>query len=287
MKGIRLRLTVIFMIVIICTVAILEILLIYIVRQNYYNSLEGSLHNQIKICADMYSKYYGDTSLQDNVLYNVDTFWNQSNAEVQIVDQDGNIIMDSQGIISTETAGSDIKEALDGKNGSWIGTVNGQKVMTVANPLKSGDKVVGALRFVASLSAVDQDILKTEEIFILIGLLVILIVGSVSALLANTIVVPLQEITSVAQKMARGNFQIKSQKKRDDEIGKLSDTLNYLADEIVKKEQLKNDFISSVSHELRTPLTSIKGWAITLQSERFQQKEMQILMIKSLNLLRT
>jgi signal transduction histidine kinase len=29
-----------------------------------------------------------------------------------------------------------------------------------------------------------------------------------------------------------------------------------------------------VSHELRTPLTSIKGWAITLQSESFQQKEM-------------
>lgn len=273
MKGIRLRLTVIFMIVIICTVAILEILLIYIVRQNYYNSLEGSLHNQIKICADMYSKYYGDTSLQDNVLYNVDTFWNQSNAEVQIVDQDGNIIMDSQGIISTETAGSDIKEALDGKNGSWIGTVNGQKVMTVANPLKSGDKVVGALRFVASLSAVDQDILKTEEIFILIGLLVILIVGSVSALLANTIVVPLQEITSVAQKMARGNFQIKSQKKRDDEIGKLSDTLNYLADEIVKKEQLKNDFISSVSHELRTPLTSIKGFIDTMDEGELSDEQ--------------
>jgi signal transduction histidine kinase len=274
MKGIRLRLTAIFMVVIICTVAILEILLIYIVRQNYYNSLEGSLRNQIKICADMYSKYYGDTSLQDNVLYNVDTFWNQSNAEVQIAAQDGNIIMDSQGVISSETSGSDIQEALKGKTGAWIGYLNGQKVMTVANPLKSGNEIVGVLRFVTSLSAVDQDILKTEEIFILIGLLVILIVGSVSVFLANTIVVPLQEITSVAQKMAKGNFQIKSQKTRDDEIGKLSDTLNYLADEIVKKEQLKNDFISSVSHELRTPLTSIKGWAITLQNENFQQKEM-------------
>lgn len=274
MNGIRLRLTAIFMIVIICTVAILEILLIYIVKQNYYNSLEDSLRNQIKICADMYSKYYGDTSLQDNVLYNVDTFWNQSNAEVQIADQSGNIIMDSQGIISSQKAGSDIKEALQGKAGTWIGYLNRQKVMTVANPLKSGNDIVGVLRFVASLSAIDQDILKTEEIFILIGLLVILVVGSVSVFLANTIVVPLQEITSVAQKMAKGNFQIKSQKKRDDEIGKLSDTLNYLADEIVKKEELKNDFISSVSHELRTPLTSIKGWAITLQSENFQKKEM-------------
>ncbi len=274
MKGIRGRLTANFLIVIICTVAILELFLIYIVKQNYYNSLEGSLGNQIKICADMYTQYFSDASLQDNVLYNVDAFWNQSNAEVQIADTDGNIVMDSQGTISPDMIGKDIKEALDGKTGTWIGYVNGQKVMAVANPLKSNNQIVGVLRFITSLSAVDQDIVKTEEVFILIGLLVILIVGSVSIFLANTIVVPLQEVTAVAQSMAAGNFQIKSQKMRDDEVGKLSDTLNYLADEIVKREELKNTFISSVSHELRTPLTSIKGWAITLQSENFQQKEM-------------
>ena len=274
MKGIRGRLTANFLIVIIFTVAILEMFLIYIVKQNYYNSLEGSLNNQIKICADMYTQYFSDTSLQDNVLYNVDAFWNQSNAEVQVVDTAGNIIMDSQGTISPEMAGNDIKEALDGKTGTWVGYINGQKVMAVANPLKSNDQIVGVLRFITSLSAVDQDIVKTEQIFILIGLFVILIVGSVSIFLANTIVVPLQEVTDVAQRMAAGNFQIKSKKMRDDEVGKLSDTLNYLADEIVKKEELKNTFISSVSHELRTPLTSIKGWAITLQGEDFQQKEM-------------
>jgi signal transduction histidine kinase len=39
-----------------------------------------------------------------------------------------------------------------------------------------------------------------------------------------------------------------------------------MAQEILRREQLKNDFISSVSHELRTPLTSIKGWAVTLKN---------------------
>lgn len=67
--------------------------------------------------------------------------------------------------------------------------------------------------------------------------------------------------------MADGQLEIRSQKKYDDEIGKLSDTLNYMAEELIKKEELKNDFVSSISHELRTPLTSIKGWAITLKSE--------------------
>ncbi|NMB42259.1 MAG: HAMP domain-containing histidine kinase [Peptococcaceae bacterium] len=272
-KGIRSRLIANFVIVIIFTVAILESLLIYIVRQNYYSSLEGSLNNQIKICAEMYTKYFSDTSLQDNVLYNVDAFWNQSNAEVQIVNRDGNIIMDSQGRIPQVVVGRDIEEALAGKAGVWIGYLDEQKVMAVANPLVSDHQIVGALRFIASLNGVDQDIAKTTKIFIIIGLFVIFVVGSISAFFANTIVVPLQEVTAIALRMAGGNFAIKSRKTRDDEIGKLSDTLNYLADEIVKKEQLKNDFISSVSHELRTPLTSIKGWAITLQNESFQQKE--------------
>jgi len=275
MKGIRARLTANFMVIIIITVTIIEVLLIYTVRQNYYGSLEGSLTNQIKISADLYAKYFSDTSLQENVLYNVDAFWNQSNAEVEIIAKDGSIVMDSLGVIpSKNVAINDIKDALNGETGKWIGRLNGQKVMTVAYPLKANNEIVGALRFITSLSAVDDDIQSTAYIFISIGLAVILIAGLISVFLANTIILPLQEVTEVAQEMAAGNFQARSKKTHEDEIGKLSDTLNYMADEIVKKEQLKNDFISSISHELRTPLTSIMGWAITLQNEKFQHQEM-------------
>ena len=275
MKGIRGRLTANFIIVILISVAILEMLLIYTVHQNYYGSLKGNLTNQVKISADMYSKYYSDTSLEENILYNVDAFWNQSNAQVEIVDREGKIIMDSLGIIpGSDEPREDINEALNNKMGEWIGRLNGEKVMAVSYPLKSDGEIVGALRLIASTDAIDQDIQSTARIFIAIGLFVILSVGLLSIFLANSILVPLKEVTTVAERMAAGNFQIKSRKKREDEIGKLSDTLNYMADEITKKEKLKNDFISSVSHELRTPLTSIMGWAITLQNEKFQQKEM-------------
>ena len=51
-------------------------------------------------------------------------------------------------------------------------------------------------------------------------------------------------------------------RKYDDEIGDLCDTINYMAGEISAAENVKNDFISSVSHELRTPLTAIKGLSL-------------------------
>src|SRR5699024_3456165 len=46
--------------------------------------------------------------------------------------------------------------------------------------------------------------------------------------------------------------------------------------EILKREEIKNDFISSISHELRTPLTSIKGWAMTLQSGNIRDDDLTL-----------
>ena len=46
-------------------------------------------------------------------------------------------------------------------------------------------------------------------------------------------------------KIARGDFNVRVKKKRDDEIGQLCDTINDMAAELQNSEQMKNDFISS------------------------------------------
>lgn len=277
MRSIRRKLAVNFIIVILFTVILLEILIINIVRQNYYKNLEDSLFSQIKVSTDLYSRYFSDSSLYDNVLNNVDTFWKQTTAQVQIIDTSGKVLMDSIGIIpGKDFKADDIKEAMKGQKGKWIGKVDydNEKVMAVSYPLKSHNKIVGALRFVTSLRAVNNDVRSVSNIFILVGAMVVLISVFISLLLANSIVNPLREVTKAAEKMAAGNFKVQSIKKNDDEIGQLSDTLNYMAEEILKKDQLKNEFIGSVSHELRTPLTSIKGWAVTLREGNLEDREM-------------
>jgi signal transduction histidine kinase len=45
-----------------------------------------------------------------------------------------------------------------------------------------------------------------------IGVFVVLIAGLLSIFLANTILIPLKEVTSVAESMAAGNYKIKSRK---------------------------------------------------------------------------
>lgn len=269
-KSIRTRLVGNFMLVIFITVIVLEIFLINAVTHYFYENVEEIMSNQILFSSKFYSRYFSSSSIEDLIIDDVDVFWQQTDAEVQILDLKGNVLMDSIGvsypnIIQTD----DIKKSVNGEKGVWIGNVeyDDAPVMAVSYPLTSEGRVIGIIRFITSLRETNRTIKSMAIIFIWIGLIVIFISVVVSIFLSNSIVKPLKEVTVIAEKMADGQLKVRSQKKFDDEIGKLSDTLNYMAEELIKKEQLKNDFISSISHELRTPLTSIKGWAITLKSE--------------------
>lgn len=267
-SSIKRRLTCSFILVIVITVAILELILINILKQNYYRNLEENMENQLRISTDLYYRYFSEATLSDNVLNNVDTFWKQTSAEVQIIDLKGNLLMDSIGIQDNSIGKKqDVIKAMKGGHGRWIGKVSyaDNELMAVSEPLKSNDKIVGVLRFVTSLKSVNSDLISMTYMFISIGIGVIFISGIFSVFLANSITGPLKNVTEAAEKMAEGNYDVQCITNTGDEIGKLSDTLNYMAKEVIKKDQLKNDFISSVSHELRTPLTSIKGWAITLK----------------------
>ncbi|MBU5592952.1 HAMP domain-containing histidine kinase [Clostridium sp. MSJ-4] len=266
-ESIRIRLAKKFLIIILFTVFILEILLIGFVRQYFYKNTDDILTSQIISAANFYNSYFSNASLEENILENVDVFWKQTNAQVQILDSEGKLLMDSLGATSKEYIDSvDVKKAIAGEKGKWTGNVSyyNHKVMAVSYPLKSHTDTVGVIRFITSMEEVNKSIYAISIMFILIGLLVLLLSGVISWFAARSIIYPVKELTITAEKMAEGNFYIRNNKVKDDEIGRLSDTLNYMAEEILKKDQLKNEFISAVSHELRTPLTSIKGWTVTL-----------------------
>ncbi len=77
----------------------------------------------------------------------------------------------------------------------------------------------------------------------------------------RSIVEPLASINETARLIADGSYGIQIEKKFDDEIGDLTDTINDMSMKIKQSEKTQSEFISSVSHELRTPLTAINGWA--------------------------
>lgn len=89
----------------------------------------------------------------------------------------------------------------------------------------------------------------------------------------RSIVEPLASITETARLIADGSYGVQIEKKFDDEIGELTDTINDMSLKIRQSEKTQSEFISSVSHELRTPLTAITGWAETMQSGELRDPE--------------
>ena len=286
-KSIKTRLVKYFMLVILITVLTLEIVLLTGVRDYYYSNVEDILSNQIDFSTDFYSRYFNTFNLEDILIDDIDIFWRYTNAQVQILSLDGKVLMDSLGVVHNENMNTnDVTDALNMDKGVWVGNVpyDDYPVMSVSKVLMNKGEQIGIIRFVSSLETTNIIIRRISFLFFLMGIMVIFISAMVSLFLANSIIKPLTDVTKVAEKMADGQFKVRSYVKIDDEIKKLSDTLNYMAEEIMKKDQIKNDFISSVSHELRTPLTAIKGWAITLQTDEYSEDE---LLMDGLNIIET
>lgn len=279
MKSIKNQLLKGIFIIIFSTVMFLNILLMIFVRKYYYDNTEDLLKSRIQVSINFYTKYFSSKSLIETIYDNVDTFWNENNAQVEIFDDNGSLLMDSIGIKDHKLINApDVSKALKGESARWIGNVDyyDNKVMAVSYPLVIDGDIIGVIRFITSLEAIDGVITNIMIIFSIISIAVLIVGIVLSVILANSIINPIKYLNEVAEKMGSGNLSVRSNIDSKNEIGQLSNTLNFMANEISKREQLKNEFISSVSHELRTPLTAIKGWTITLNNDETDKETLKL-----------
>lgn len=76
---------------------------------------------------------------------------------------------------------------------------------------------------------------------------------------------PLTELSGAARQMAQGNYAVRVEPRRADEVGRLAEDFNQMAGEVAATSQMQRDLLANVSHDLRTPLTLIKGYAETVR----------------------
>lgn len=276
MKGIKKRVVFHFGIIILMIVLVLESVFLLTIRQYYFGSAREALVNRATTSTAFYNKYLDSYSLKSMAKYILENIDDEEYAKIEIIDWEGRVILDSYGFTpDTQVKTPDVQEALSGKTGVWTGRnqISHEHIIAVSNPLKSQEKIIGVLRYSVSAEPLYQTVSHITWIALAIGSLVLVLSFIISMLSAKRIIDPIEELTEIAKKMARGNFSYRARKRHDDEVGTLAETLNYMAEELSKNEKLKNDFISSVSHELRTPLTSIKGWNETLVSGGLEDHE--------------
>ncbi len=241
----------------------------YFTRQYYYGSAENYVVSEANATATILARLYEDLAVNysSEVREVIENFEKKDQMELMSINGSGNVTLSSSGFSPDSSYNMpDYEEALkaDDGIGVFIGNDNGENVLAVTVTIPQPSTTFKALRFVTSLSMVDDQLSMIMTVTLIVSGVVILLVVATGMYFVKSICVPLVEISGTAQKLAKGDFSERIEIKNNDEIGELSRVFNYMADELENSEAIKNDFISSVSHELRTPLTAIKGWSETL-----------------------
>lgn len=144
--------------------------------------------------------------------------------------------------------------------GDYAGYYREEEVITVSAPITANFTTYGYVMIHQSVSTVLEARDSVLEVQYIIFLIIFALALFLLLLVRIIVLKPLNKISAAAMEYAQGNLKYELILHSQDEMGKLADTLNYMAHELNNAEEYQRKFISNVSHDFRSPLTSIKGY---------------------------
>jgi signal transduction histidine kinase len=198
--------------------------------------------------------------------------WRQSQAlspllrrtRVLMLNSDGTVLADSSGELERQQfvdAPLSQREASRLSRGDAL-LPDGETLLWVGVPLRLPDRGPRLYLVVAAPPQESQELLQ----LIWRRLLVAGVVGLALSLalawaIGRSIVKPLRKVTSAAEEVARGNYDLHLDLTSPDEVQRVATSFNTMTEAVKSSQQVQRDFVANVSHELKTPLTSIQGFS--------------------------
>ena len=184
------------------------------------------------------------------------------NASIWLLDNNGTLLVNSKENLKEQTP--EQIEEFDptdvGTSYYIIGTFYErfpEKTLSVMAPVTYNFKTNGYVVLHTPYAQLEQE---RDQLLNLIYLAMLILL-----VFAVTIHYPIKTITEAAAQYAQGNFHYAISVSSEDEIGRLADTMNYMAQELSDLDEYQKKFVANISHDFRSPLTSIKGYLEAIQ----------------------
>lgn len=156
---------------------------------------------------------------------------------------------------------------------------NGERYLRISGGFSIGAQTL-SLDTVHDISELYENRARQQNAYRFIFLLTMLLCAGLAYSMALILTRPLTRLSRGAREIADGNFSFRSEIRSDDEIGRLSQDFDRMADRIEENVQMLEEsvkaqerFVSSFTHELKTPMTSVIGYADLLRSQELSEEE--------------
>lgn len=262
------------LLIIIILLFMAESFMIITFRNSYYSQVETALTNRINTIEGTLTASYRLTKAEkEKLLFGItNDFDERDKFELMLLGESGQILATSSGFQPADSQHKlDFDAVIESGEEIYIDTYVSQmheKITGATYLLEENAGEVYAVRIVTSVNRVDEELNILVAFAILAAVAIIAVSIASGMFFIRSIVAPINSIKNTADKIAQGEFNVRIEpnRKYDNELTQLCDSINHMAQELGRSDEVKNEFISSVSHELRTPLTAIKGWAETMHN---------------------
>ncbi|MBU8787781.1 MULTISPECIES: sensor histidine kinase [Bacillus] len=115
-----------------------------------------------------------------------------------------------------------------------------------------------------------------NEMHLLFGwMLALTILLSIVLVAFNTkyLIKPISTLTTATRSLSNGDFKVKLNIARRDELGKLSRSFMRMAEKLAQMDDMRKEFTSNISHDIQSPLSNIKGYTNLLEKESISREE--------------
>jgi signal transduction histidine kinase len=159
------------------------------------------------------------------------------------------------------TNAPEVIEALASETGRGVDireNKQGESDMYMAVLVQKEIEVIGILRLAVSTEPSHQAAIRSLLALILFALVIAFGVSLVGWYLAKNLAYPIRHLTNAASKMEHGDLGIRVNPSGPDELRRLAEAFNSMANRLQSNVNELRAFVANASHELRTPLTVAK-----------------------------
>jgi two-component system, OmpR family, phosphate regulon sensor histidine kinase PhoR len=239
MKKFRVRLTVIFMLLIGCSVLLAGIFMAKLLESSYKDALVLNMERELKLIRYSLDWNHGGDEAEAIRYYTEEArnLKESAEARITIIRSDGHVIGESDEspeVMNNHLDRTEIKEADSEGIGHSVrySKTLGHNMLYVAMPIGEGKDFNGYLRLAMDLSDVEKAVHKLW-LFLLLGLAgLFLIAGVISYRIAYGLTRPFEKMTRVARQISNMNYKSRVTVGTRDEIGDLGHAINTMADSL-------------------------------------------------------